>query len=193
MITLGRGDNFWTTWWPLKGRHQQENNFFLSGIARIMGHGSYPCHFLAFYQEILFWSIKGVSFFQNANIINFFLVVFFSPIQVQHYGISNDFQILNFNTRKNRTCIFSQWGSWGEVGDLGNAWKKTCFLLMISSLETIGGAYFCPFFSHLFLILLIYCNSLQKNGYLIQTLSEKTHLLGPKLAETSPRVLGKLR
>ena len=49
---------------------------------------------------------------------------------------------------------FAKLQHWLGRGDLDNAWKKTCFLLMISSLETIGGAYFCPFLP-IFLLLFI--------------------------------------
>ena len=33
--------------------------------------GGGPAHFLASFQEVHFWSIKGVYFFQNANNLNF--------------------------------------------------------------------------------------------------------------------------
>ena len=45
---------------------------FLSGIARMMGEGVYPCpNFLALFLEVHFWSIKRVYFFKNANVLNF--------------------------------------------------------------------------------------------------------------------------
>ena len=48
-----------------------EKKRFLSGIARMRG-GVYPClNFLALFQEVHFWSIKGVYFFKNANLLNF--------------------------------------------------------------------------------------------------------------------------
>ena len=54
-----------------KGRGQLKKKRFLSGIARIMG-GVYPCpNFLALFLEVHFWSIKGVYFFKNANVLNF--------------------------------------------------------------------------------------------------------------------------
>ena len=36
------------------------------------GGGVYPCpNFLALFLEVHFWSIKRVSFFKNANVLNF--------------------------------------------------------------------------------------------------------------------------
>ena len=55
-----------------KGRDQLKKKRFLSGIARIMEGGVYPCpNFLALFLEVHFWSIKRVYFFKNANVLNF--------------------------------------------------------------------------------------------------------------------------
>ena len=54
------------------GKGSMENKRFLSGIARIMGGGVYPCPiFLALFLEVHFWSIKRVYFLKNANVLNF--------------------------------------------------------------------------------------------------------------------------
>ena len=54
------------------GKTSIEKKHFLSGIARIMGGGVYPCpNFLALFLEVHFWSIKRVYFFKNANVLNF--------------------------------------------------------------------------------------------------------------------------
>ena len=56
----------------LLGKTSIEKKRFLSGIARIMGGGVYPCpNFLALLLEVHFWSIKRVHFFKNANVLNF--------------------------------------------------------------------------------------------------------------------------
>ena len=54
------------------GKTSIEKKRFLSGIARMMGGGVYPCpNFLALFLEVHFWSIKRVYFFKNANVLNF--------------------------------------------------------------------------------------------------------------------------
>ena len=54
------------------GKRSIEKKRFLSGIARMMWGGVYPCpNFLALVLEVHFWSIKRVYFFKNANVLNF--------------------------------------------------------------------------------------------------------------------------
>ena len=56
----------------LLGKGSRGKKRFLSGIARMMGGGVYPCpNFLALFLEVHFWSIKRVYFFKNANVLNF--------------------------------------------------------------------------------------------------------------------------
>ena len=51
-----------------------EKSVFL-GIARLRGGGGVlvadHAKFLALFQEVLFWSITGIHFFKNANVLNF--------------------------------------------------------------------------------------------------------------------------
>ena len=57
---------------PFLGKTSIEKKRFLSGIARMMGGGVYPCpNFLALFLEVHFWSIKRVYFLKNANVLNF--------------------------------------------------------------------------------------------------------------------------
>ena len=54
------------------GKTSIKKKHFLSGLARMMGGGVYPCpNFLALFLEVHFWSIKRVYFLKNANVLNF--------------------------------------------------------------------------------------------------------------------------
>ena len=54
------------------GKTSTAKKRFLSGIARIMEGGVYPCpNFLALFLEVHFLSMKRVYFFKNANVLNF--------------------------------------------------------------------------------------------------------------------------
>ena len=65
---------------------------FLSAISLIVGGrggrgGAWQCpNLMAPFQEVYFWSIKGVYFFQNANVLNFelFLGCFYISLPTTH-------------------------------------------------------------------------------------------------------------
>ena len=149
---------------------------FLSGIW-IRGFLTMS-EFFGPFQEVQFWSIKGVYFSHNANVLNFellFSLYIYLSLPYSHANIlfMSIFQVWNFDSRK-RGLSCPKWGR-GRLCDSGNARKKTLlshWYLPLTALFVCFFSFRCTFFRiwHVFLVF-YFCFSV------MSCLQEPCHLL----------------
>ena len=70
-LVTDKSGKFAKLWMGCRKQFREDLNkikHLISGIVQKVGGGA---AFLALFQEVLFWSIKRVYFFKNANVLNF--------------------------------------------------------------------------------------------------------------------------